>query len=123
MATLIDRDLLHDSTFDGSSYDSVLTQRNVTPNPEISFPTQTNPATPADSNVALVETKIDYSLNINKALKKKTAACKQVKAEYEYTGGRITRGMDTATFELFRTAISKLYRQFPPDEGHCTVID
>ena len=80
MAALIDRELLQDSTFDGSSNDSVLTQLNVTPNPEISFPTQTNPATPADSNVALVETKIDYSLNINKALKKKIAACKQVKA-------------------------------------------
>ena len=94
MAALIDRELLQDSTFDGSSNDSVLTQLNVTPNPEISFPTQTNPATPADSNVALVETKIDYSLNINKALKKKIAACKQVKAEYEYTGGGITRQMD-----------------------------
>ena len=123
MAALIDRELLQDSTFDGSSNDSVLTQLNVTPNPEISFPTQTNPATPADSNVALVETKIDYSLNINKALKKKIATCKQVKAEYEYTGGGITGGMDTATFELFRTACSKLYREFPPYEGHCTVID
>ena len=123
MAALIDRELLQDSTFDGSSNDSVLTQLNVTPNPEISFPAQTNPATPADSNVALVETKIDYSLNINKALKKKIAACKQVKAEYEYTGGGITGRMDTATFELFRTACSKLYREFPPDEGHCTVID
>ena len=71
----------------------------------------------------LVEIKIDYSLNINKALKKKIVACKQFKAEYEYTGGGITRRMDTATFELFRTACSKLYREFPPDEGHCTVID
>ena len=73
MAALIDRNILQDSTFDGSSNDSVLTQLIVTPNPEITSPTQTNPASPADSNVALVETKIDYSLNINKVLKKKIA--------------------------------------------------
>ena len=43
----------------------------------------------------------DYSLNIDKALKEKIAACRQVKAEYEVTGGGITGRMDTATFELF----------------------
>ena len=65
----------------------------------------------------------DYSLNIDKALKEKIAACRQVKAEYEVTGGGITGRMDTATFELFRSACSRLYREFQPEEGYCKIED
>ena len=31
--------------------------------------------------------------------------------------------MDTATFGLFRSACSKLYREFPPEEGYCKIED
>lgn len=118
-----------DLTFD-SSLDGVIVQLNATPNPEmntqnsdVNFPNQPSPESIGASNVSVVESAKDYSLNIDKALKKKIAVCHQVKAEYECTGGGITGRMDTATFELFRLACSKLYREFPPDEGFCKVMD
>ena len=74
---------------------------------------------PSRSNAICESSERDYSLNKDKILEKKIAACRQVTAECECTGGGITGRMDTATFELFRSSCSKLYREFPPEEGFC----
>ena len=55
---------------------------------------------PQQMNITHVLSTRDYTLNVNRALRNKINACKEVKVEYELTGGGITRSMDTATFEL-----------------------
>ena len=55
-------------------------------------------------NVEHIFSTRDFSLNIDRALKRKINACKEVRVEYDYTAGGITGSMDTATFELFRIA-------------------
>ena len=111
-----------DLTFDSSLDDNHLI---MTSNPQIISqiqPTTPSPV-PVESNVALVEAIRDYSLNLDRVLKRKIAACHEVEAEYEVTGGGITGRMDTATCELFRSACRELYREFPPEEGLCKIID
>ena len=124
MAASIDSSELffQDLTFDSSFDDNHLI---MTSNPQIISqiqPTTSSPA-PIESNVALVESIRDYSLNLDRVLKRKIAACHEVEAEYEVTGGGITGRMDTATFELFHSACRELYREFPPEEGSCKIID
>ena len=74
---------------------------------------------PQQPNVTRVLSTIDYTLNVNRALRNKINACKEVKVEYELTGGGITGSMDIATFELFRAACRVSYTSFPEDQGYC----
>ncbi|MES9882773.1 MAG: hypothetical protein ABW185_18045 [Sedimenticola sp.] len=60
-------------------------------------------------------------MNIDKALRAKLKSCTAVKTEYEVTGGGITGVMDTARFELFRSASSAFYKELPPGEGKCAI--
>lgn len=62
-----------------------------------------------------------YTLNIDRALRNKINACKQVKVDYSFTGGGIKGEMDTATFELFRTACTTFYSRLPPERGQCEI--
>ena len=78
---------------------------------------------PQQPNVTRVLSTRDYTLNVNRALRNKINACKEVKVEYELTGGGITGSMDTATFELFRAACRVFYTSFPEDQGYCEIND
>lgn len=77
-----------------------------------------NDLVPSDNVLHTYSTR-DYSLNINKTLRKKINACSEVKVEYELTGGEIMGFMDTATFELFCVACKEFYSHFPSQEGYC----
>ena len=46
----------------------------------------------------------NYTLNINRALRKKLQSCKEVLVEYDYTNGGVRSKLDTATFELLDSA-------------------
>ena len=78
---------------------------------------------PQQVNITHVLSTRDYTLNVNRALRNKINACKEVKVEYELTGGGITGSMDTATFELFRAACRVFYTSFPEDQGFCEIND
>lgn len=80
--------------------------------------TRSNTNTPRD-NVQHIETSRPYTLNIDKALKKKMDKCSTVKVSYKYTGGGIRGDMDTASFELFRAACSNYFSNLPQSEGTC----
>lgn len=41
--------------------------------------------------------------------------------EMDVRGGGVTGVLDTATFELFRSACNSFYGEFPPTEGTCTI--
>ncbi|MES9884384.1 MAG: hypothetical protein ABW185_26350 [Sedimenticola sp.] len=68
-----------------------------------------------------VHTNRNYNLNIDRALKMKIKSCTAVKTNYEVTGGGITGIMDTARFELFRSACTAFYSDLPPTEGYCVM--
>lgn len=77
--------------------------------------------TQATDNIRHIFSTRDFSLNIDRALRRKINGCKQVRVEYECTGGGITGTMDTATFELFRSACTEFYSDLPPEEGTCEI--
>lgn len=74
-------------------------------------------------NVTHVQSTRGFTLNINRALRNKINACREVMVQYEYTGGGVTGSMDTATFELFRAACRVYYTNFPFDQGFCEIDD
>ena len=74
-----------------------------------------------NSNIRQILSTRDFSLNIDRTLRRKINGCRQVQVEYECTGGGITGTMDTATFELFRSACTKFYSGLPSDEGSCEI--
>ena len=78
---------------------------------------------PQQMNITHVLSTRDYTLNVNRALRNKINAGKEVKVEYELTGGGITGSMDTATFEMFRAACRIFYTSFPEDKGFCEIND
>ena len=110
-----------DLTLDNTASDNIITQPSVISTSNEPNNDSLTIASPDKNNVVVVSSERGYTLNIDKVLRKKIAACRQVMAEYEVTGGGITGRMDTATFELFRAACSKLYREFPPEEGFCKI--
>ena len=112
-----------DLTLDSTASDNIITQPSVISTSNEPNNDSLTIASPDRNNVVVVSSERGYTLNIDKVLRKKIAACRQVMAEYEVTGGGITGRMDTATFELFRAACSKLYREFPPEEGFCKIVD
>ncbi|MEW8309202.1 MAG: hypothetical protein G8D88_18940, partial [gamma proteobacterium symbiont of Ctena orbiculata] len=61
----------------------------------------------------------NYSLNIDRALRTKLEACDAVSVKYEVTGGGVTGKLDTASFELFRSACTAFYKDFPETDGRC----
>jgi hypothetical protein len=64
-----------------------------------------------DSHSSITNT---YTLNIDKALKKKLNATKrQQNVLYEYTKGRLVITADAATFELLRIAANIYYENLP----------
>lgn len=63
----------------------------------------------------------NYKLNIDKAIRGKLKSCSNAKTEYAVTGGGITGVMDTARFELFRSACSAFFKKLPPSEGRCLI--
>ena len=73
------------------------------------------------NNIANVVTTRNYTLNLNKTLRKKINDCEKVSVDYEVTNGGITGRMDTATFELFRLACSAVLNDLPPEEGRCVI--
>ena len=66
------------------------------------------------NNTAQTTSRKNYSINRNKTLKTKIENCQKVFVEYSVTGGGITGEMDTATFELFRSACTELFKDPPP---------
>jgi hypothetical protein len=65
---------------------------------------------------------MDYTLNINKALKKKLKATQRNRTlQYKYTGGGIVIPADAASFELFEM-VSITYYEKPSLDG-TTIID
>ena len=84
-------------------------------------PTDNSPNSPKVSNTSnrQILTATNYTLNIDRALKKKLQSCKEVSVDYEYTSGGIRGKLDTATFELLDDACLALYRNFPAEEGYC----
>jgi hypothetical protein len=55
---------------------------------------------------------MDYTLNINKALKKKLKATQRNRTlQYKYTGGGIVITADAASFELFKMAAIAYYEK------------
>ena len=80
-----------------------------------------NTESPFRDNIKQILSTRDFSLNIDKTLRRKIKGCKQVKGEYECTGGGITGTMDTATFELFRSVCTTFYSGLPPEEGTCKI--
>ena len=57
---------------------------------------------------------MDYTLNINKALKKKLKATQRNRTlQYKYTGGGIVITADAASFELFRMTTIAYYEPSP----------
>ena len=61
----------------------------------------------------------NYTLNIDRQLKKKLKRCTDIIVEYEYTNGGIRGRLDTASFEVLNMACLELYMNFPADEGFC----
>ena len=60
---------------------------------------------------------MDYTLNINKALKKKLKATQRNRTlQYKYTGGGIVIPADAASFELFEM-VSITYYEKPSLDG------
>ena len=93
----ISSNYLHqDLSLDNSDCGSELTQLPAVPLPNGLINNSPTLLSPDRINVVCVSSARDYSLNIDKALKKKIAACRQVKAEYKVTGGGITGRVDTA---------------------------
>ena len=116
-------DSFQDLSFDNSINGSGISQPCVMSNPSDPSYDSLISVSPSRSNVVCVSSARDYSLNIDKVLKKKIAAYRQVMAEYKCIGGGITGRMDTAAFDFFRSACSKLYREFPLEEGFCKIVD
>ena len=56
----------------------------------------------------------NYTLNINRALKRKLQGCEQVNVDYEVKAGGVTGVLDTASFELFRLACTEFFNKLPP---------
>ena len=77
--------------------------------------------TPTNDNIRQILFTRDFSLNIDRALRRKVSGCKQVMVEYECTGGGITGKMDTASFELLRAACTKFYSSLSSEEGTCEI--
>ena len=63
----------------------------------------------------------NYTLNINRSLKRKIQGCEKVNVEYEIKEGGVTGTLDTASFELFRLACTEFFKEMPPEEGRCVV--
>ena len=63
----------------------------------------------------------NYTLNINRALKRKLQGCEQVNVDYEVKAGGVTGTLDTASFELFRLACTEFFNKMPPEEGRCVI--
>ena len=61
----------------------------------------------------------NYTLDINRALKRKLQGCKLVNVDYEMKAGGVTGTLDTASFELFRLACTEFFRSLPPEQGRC----
>ena len=56
----------------------------------------------------MILTATNYTLNIDRTLKKKLQSCNEVMVDYEYTGGGIRGKLDTATFELLVDSYTQL---------------
>jgi len=73
------------------------------------------------ANIGIVAesiTKNNYELNIDKALYKKLKATKRVQnIVYEQKGGGMVVTADTATFELFKHAVTNYFQNFPCENG------
>jgi hypothetical protein len=66
--------------------------------------------------VGVESTVMDYTLNINRALKKKLKATQRNRTlQYKYTGGGIVITADAASFELFKMAAIAYYEKPSPD--------
>ena len=62
--------------------------------------------------VGVESTTMDYTLNINRALKKKLKATQRNRTlQYKYTGGGIVITADAASFELFKMAAIAYYEK------------
>ncbi|CAG2245584.1 unnamed protein product [Mytilus edulis] len=72
-----------------------------------------------DSHKKVTELVIgDYTLNVDKTLKKKLEATKRLQhVEYKFTNGGVVITSDAATFELFRMAAMRYYETLPPNHG------
>ncbi|VDI45496.1 Hypothetical predicted protein [Mytilus galloprovincialis] len=70
-----------------------------------------------DSHKKVTELVIgDYTLNVEKTLKKKLEATKRLQhVEYKFTNGGVVITSDAATFELFRMAAMRYYETLPPN--------
>ena len=82
-------------------------------------PISSNDSNSPQAYPAQVITKRNYKLNINKAIRNKIEKCENISAEYEVTSGGITGAMDTATFELFRSACTAFFKHLPTTDGRC----
>ena len=66
--------------------------------------------------VGVESTVMAYTLNINRALKKKLKATQRNRTlQYKYTGGGIVKTADAASFELFKMAAIAYYEKPSPD--------
>lgn len=63
----------------------------------------------------------NYSLNINRTLRKRLQGCEEVKVEYEVTGDGVTGNLDTATFELLRLSCTAFFKDFPEQYDRCVI--
>ena len=78
-----------------------------------------NSQNPPNASNRQILTATNYTLNIDRTLKKKLQSCNEVMVDYEYTSGGISGKLDTATFELLDDACLALYKNFPSEEGYC----
>ena len=73
----------------------------------------------SQDNIAQTTARKNYTPNKTKTLKTKIKKCEKVFVDYNITGGGITGEMDTATFELFRSACTELFNDLPSTLGRC----
>ncbi|MES9884858.1 MAG: hypothetical protein ABW185_28765 [Sedimenticola sp.] len=74
-----------------------------------------------NDNVQHINSTRDYSINIDRVLRRKISTCREVAVDYNYTNGGVRGLMDTATFELFRSACSAFYGNLPDGEGYVQI--
>ena len=78
--------------------------------------------TQTNDNIRQILSTRDFSLNIDRALRRKISGCKQVMVEYECTGGGITGTMDTASFELFAQLVPSFIVAYHQKKAHAKLI-
>ena len=68
--------------------------------------------TPQRQPVCETRSRKDYTLNIDKCLRKKLSAAKRQKIDYTIKGGGLVANLDAVSFELFKYACTEFHSAF-----------